>query len=478
MVGGGGHVELNSSTSSMDDWVGETGEMVKDEDRLSKGTMIGMASGMLGVQFCWSIQIGYVTKALLELGLARQYVALAWLAGPIAGIIVQPIVGWYSDRSTSRFGRRRPYICAGVLLSLVNLVFFGYGDRIGMMLGDSDDKHPRGIFVSILAFWLLDFSINAAQGPLRTLLVDLAPPSQQSEGNTYLALMTSLGNFLGSLAGSFNLQTVLPFFHNDVSAIYCFGVLVLFTTTVTCCLVSQEKPATQEDIDAMTTNADGQSTTIMQACMEAPGTYWRVYAINCFTWFAWFTLFIYGTSWVGAEVLGGDATAPEGDEKRAIYDNGVRLGNLGFSLQSIIAVVYSIALRYLLQRFGKLGPYIFSQTIQAVCLLATVFVRKAVVAIILFATLGICWSNSMAVPWAIVGELTGRNSPEYAGMYVTIFNSSQAFPEVIVSLLAQWIVRITGSQTVVLVMGGVMGAVGAMVLCFSPLDLPVMDPYF
>lgn len=105
---------------------------------VSRGVLLGWAFGMLGIQFCWSIQIGYVTRGLLEIGLRKEYVSLAWLAGPIAGIVIQPLVGRLSDRWESRFGRRRPFIVGGVLVALVSLMMFGYADRIGEVLGDGD----------------------------------------------------------------------------------------------------------------------------------------------------------------------------------------------------------------------------------------------------------------------------------------------------------------------------------------------------
>ncbi|KAJ8908687.1 hypothetical protein NDN08_005392 [Rhodosorus marinus] len=478
MVGGGAPTLIPSYDPSLAESDDAVKGLAEDEGPLApKLSLFGVAVGLLGMQFAWTVQIGYVTKALLELGVSRQFVALAWLAGPIAGIVMQPIVGWYSDRNTSRFGRRRPFIIVGVILAVVMMIIFGFGDKLGKMLGDTDD-HKRAIFVSVSAFWCLDFAINAAQGPVRTLLVDIAPPSQQAEGNSYLALGTSLGNFLGSLMGSLDLKKVFTFFHNDVSAIYTLGAIVLLATSVVCVVFAKETPATDEEIEVIQNSTENGFSALKRACSEAPSAYWKIYGINCFTWFAWFTLFVYGTSWVGAEVMGGSESAEEGTEARTTYDDGVRLGNLGFSLQAVVAIVYSIMLNFLMSRFGKLGPYIFSQIVQAVVLSCTLFVKKAVTAIALFGALGICWANSMAVPWAIIGEITGKNAPELAGMYITIFNSSQAFPEVLVSVVAQWIVGATGSQTVVLVMGGGVATLGALFLCIAQIDLPVMDPYF
>uniref|UniRef100_A0A7S3ABJ4 Major facilitator superfamily (MFS) profile domain-containing protein n=2 Tax=Rhodosorus marinus TaxID=101924 RepID=A0A7S3ABJ4_9RHOD len=478
MVGGGAPTPIPNYDPSLAESDDAVKGLAEDEGPLApKSSLFGVAVGLLGMQFAWSVQIGYVTKALLELGVSRQFVALAWLAGPIAGIVMQPIVGWYSDRNTSRFGRRRPFIVVGVILAVFMMIIFGFGDKIGKILGDTDD-HKRAIIVSVTAFWFLDFAINAAQGPVRTLLVDIAPPSQQAEGNSYLALGTSLGNFLGSLMGSLDLKKVFSFFHNDVSAIYTLGAFVLLASAVVCVIFARETPATAEEIEVIQNSTENGFSALRRACAEAPSAYWKIYGINCFTWFAWFTLFIYGTSWVGAEVMGGSESAEEGTESRTIYDDGVRLGNLGFSLQSVVSIVYSIMLNFLMSRFGKLGPYIFSQIVQAVILSCCLFVKKAVTAIVMFGVLGICWANSMAVPWAIVGEITGKNAPELAGMYITIFNSSQAFPEVLVSIVAQWIVRATGSQTIVLVMGGGVATLGALVLCIAQIDLPVMDPYF
>ncbi|KAJ7856922.1 hypothetical protein B0H13DRAFT_1641253 [Mycena leptocephala] len=155
--------------------------------------------GLLGVQIFWSVEMSYASPYLLSLGLTTSHVALVFLAGPLSGLVVQPLVGAFADTSTSRWGRRRPFILAGCVLCVGGMLLLGYTRAVAAIFL-SNGSHAHGVLtviLAVLAIFVIDFSINAVQAVDRALLVDTLPTAQQAAGNACAALMLGFGSVVG-----------------------------------------------------------------------------------------------------------------------------------------------------------------------------------------------------------------------------------------------------------------------------------------
>lgn len=451
----------------------------------SRARLFALTSGVLGLQVCWAVQAGYVTKSLLVLGLPQRYVSYAWLAGPIAGIVVQPTVGVLSDRCTLSLGRRRPFLIAGTLITSVCMLLFAYASQIGHALGDTvaagGETHvvqTRALTVAIASFWALDFAINAVQGPLRALLADVVPTTQHKLGNAYFALGTGLGNCTGSFLGSVKLSRFLPFFGGDLQALYAISTVILIIFMGITVVFTKETPLSEyqriesdppEGYDSVgqSASAEGENMSFFQAGFVAPYPFWQVFLVQCFSWFGWFTLFVFATSWVGKEVYNGTYDAPLGSPKRELYDAGVRAGNLGIGLQSVLTIFFSLALPPLLRKFSSQWVYFAASVCLGSALIGALFLHhqwQAWIAVSLLASTGFAWAVTMTVPWSLMSEAVARSTPERAGIYATMFNLSQCFPEVVVSLVAEEVERLTNSQAAVMGVGGVSVLIAAGVI--------------
>lgn len=135
--------------------------------------LLKVASVAGGIQFGWALQLSLLTPYVQELGIPHAWASIIWLCGPVSGLFVQPLVGHFSDRCTSRFGRRRPFIVAGAISIAVAVLLIGHSADIGWLLGDRGDFRPRAIAVFVFGFWILDVANNMTQGPCRALLADL-----------------------------------------------------------------------------------------------------------------------------------------------------------------------------------------------------------------------------------------------------------------------------------------------------------------
>lgn len=452
-----------------------------------------IASGFIGLQVCWAVQIGYVTKSLLELGFPERFVSYAWLAGPIAGVIVQPIVGLLSDRCTSRFGRRRPFLVAGSVISVVFLFVFAYAEELGELLGDDPSKtqRPKAVVIAIIAFWILDFAINAAQGPVRTLLADVAPPCQHNIGNSFFALALGIGNGIGSLLGAVRLSKVFTFFPSDLHALYAIAALILIITMGVTVIFIKEEPLVVPDrhtygsLDSQPSieSADSQSTTseiepprqmtYYEAARNAPHPFWSLFTVQFCQWLAWFTLVVYATSWVGAEVFGGKFDDPKGSDGRELYDAGVRMGNLGMGLQAVMTIISALLLPSLIERTSAKFIYALAAVLLGVALTSSIVITEksqAILAILAIASTGFGWAVTFTVPWSIMSETVAKKAPERAGVYFTMFNLAVACPEVVVALAAEEIFNVFSSQAAVLFIGGIFAFLASILTCIFQLE--------
>ncbi|EME26760.1 sucrose transporter, GPH family [Galdieria sulphuraria] len=427
---------------------------------------------------------------------------MAWLAGPIAGIIVQPIVGTLSDHYESRMGRRTPYILAGSFFSAVALLLFGNAVKLGKWLGDEETASSNGLetdhvaryglVIAIASFWLLDFSLNAAQGPLRALMADIAPSEQQEQGNAFFALMTGVGNLLGNILGSIPLSKYIIFISSDICALYTIGAIMISITSSICASFAREKDSLcrtvhhqrshyltftnesnelMEDANSLDLQEEIErrleSKSLKKIISNAPSPFWKLFLIQCFTWFAWFTEFVFITSWMGSEVLEGDPNAQENSEARSVFDYGVRMGNVGLSMQSLASIAYSLVLPNLIKLFGIKYCYFLAHLLLGFCLCWTpilTHIHSVLLSIICISLLGLPWASTMTIPWAILSRTIRTKVPENIGMYSTIFNLSQCFPEILVSVIAEKLLGHLNRQTMILAMGGVMAILGSLLI--------------
>lgn len=135
--------------------------------------LLRVASVAGGIQFGWALQLSLLTPYVQQLGIPHAWASIIWLCGPLSGLLVQPLVGHLSDRCTSRFGRRRPFILGGALSIIVSVLIIGHAADIGWWFGDTPKHRPWAVGVFVFGFWILDVANNVTQGPCRALLGDL-----------------------------------------------------------------------------------------------------------------------------------------------------------------------------------------------------------------------------------------------------------------------------------------------------------------
>ncbi|RKP00360.1 hypothetical protein CXG81DRAFT_4615, partial [Caulochytrium protostelioides] len=293
--------------------------------------LILLTISLAGMQFTWTVELSYGTPYLLSLGLPAWGMALVWLAGPLSGLFIQPLVGVLSDHSTHWLGRRRPFMI-GAGLGGMGVA----GDLTHMADGaDGADALLRRvtIAVAVLSFYCLDFSVNAVQASCRALIVDITPAHQQGLASAWAARMIGIGNVLGYAAGYVDL-TQLWLAGAGVSQLkaLCLIAILFFVATVALtCVTVTETPLRHSHAHANAITAP--FVRIWDAIGQLPQPIQCICNTQLWSWMAWFPFLFYATAWVGLQY--------DHDPR---VQQGTRAGALAFLLYSLISLATGFAL--------------------------------------------------------------------------------------------------------------------------------------
>lgn len=465
----------------------------KKKNRVPIRALIQVASVASGVQFGWALQLSLLTPYVQELGIPHAWASLIWLCGPISGMIVQPIIGHYSDSCTSKYGRRRPFILAGALLVVVAVLIIGFSADVGFLFGDTVDSRPMAIVVFILGFWVLDLANNTLQGPCRALLADFTGKDQtrNRRANAFFSLFMALGNILGFATGAYGeWYKIFPFTRTaacdqacaNLKSAFLLGVIMLLATTLLSVTAASEipydpyvrkhhaivKPETpllasetsggsvsgsqnEEDEEEDEEEAESEALfwELFGALRDLPKPMWYILFVTALTWVAWFPFLLFDTDWMGREVYGGNPSV-SGIASKWYYD-GVHMGALGLLLNSVVLGLSSLAIEFVCRKLGSSYVWGIANVIMAACFVGTALVTGAASrardfapndgpptyvvysALAIFAVLGAPLAVTYSVPYSLTATYTEKVGGGQ-GLSVGVLNLAVVMPQVVVSV--------------------------------------------
>ncbi|KAF2811230.1 sucrose transport protein-like protein [Mytilinidion resinicola] len=307
---------------------------------------------LVGLQFTWGIEMTYCTPYLLQLGLTKSRISLVWVAGPLSGLIMQPVVGVIADRSTSKWGRRRPFMVGGtVVVSLCLLVLGWTRELVGAFVSDVELRKSCTITLAVLSIYAVDFAINAVQGSCRSLIVDTLPISKQQMGSSWASRMVAVGHLIGYGAGALDLGKIFGPTLGDTQ----FKQLTAIATIALCVTVGTTCWAVTERVlisDGYVQSGDiGAIETITQILKTATSLPPRIAAI-CFvqfwSWIGWFPFLFYSTTWVGEIYLRYDAPVEARESDDTLGQVG-RIGSMALIAFSTITFACSVMLPWFVE---------------------------------------------------------------------------------------------------------------------------------
>ncbi|KAK0753997.1 major facilitator superfamily domain-containing protein [Schizothecium vesticola] len=429
----------------------------------------------VGITFTWGVEMTYCTPYLLSLGLSKGQTSLVWVAGPLSGLIVQPIVGVLADESTSKWGRRRPIIVVGSVLVACSLLALGFTKEIVASFVSPESAPTATIVVAVLSLYATDFSINAVMSCSRSLVVDTLPIHQQQTGASWSSRMGSLGHIIGYAMGAVDLLGLFgPRFGDtqfkQLTVIAALGILL--TASVTCWGVTERILLTAPPSLHPHNPYLKAPRQILATLAALPPRIRGICNAVFWAWIGWFPFLVYGSTWVGEIAFRTSPALTTTPSTDALGDMG-RIGSTALTIYSTPrprpvhrhhppTQVHPPPPRWLarlrLPAFQKpdlLTAWIASQLAFAALMLLTPFAASLRAATLLVALCGVPWSFAQWAPTTFLGIEVNKLSAsddielraagedgatsgtgELSGVYFGIMNIFTTIPQFIATMLS------------------------------------------
>ncbi|KAG6899420.1 hypothetical protein C0993_010428 [Termitomyces sp. T159_Od127] len=261
--------------------------------------------GLLGVQIFWSVEMGYASPYLLSLGLSKTAMSLVFLAGPLSGLFMQPIIGVLADNLTSRFGRRRPFMMIGTIVCVFAMLMLGFTRDFASVftVRGSKGNDSLTVLLAVLSIYLIDFSINAVMAMDRALVVDTLPPAAQASGNAWAARMLGLGSVVGFLFGTIPLPKLFPFLGTTELEVLSVMVAVLLLGGHTLMAICVKERVLLKSADRPSGKRPNpfirEARALWSNLLTLPPVIRQIFIIQFFAWIAWFPILFYTTIYIG-----------------------------------------------------------------------------------------------------------------------------------------------------------------------------------
>ncbi|CAI6095568.1 unnamed protein product [Clonostachys chloroleuca] len=313
--------------------------------------MVLLTFSAIGVAFTWGMEMTYCTPYLLNLGLTKSNTSLVWIAGPLSGLIVQPVVGVISDECKSRWGRRRPLMVIGTIIVALSLLVLGFTKEIvGLFQKDEEKARRPTIVLAVLAIYVVDFAINSVMSCSRSLVVDTLPIEKQQTGAAWFSRMSSVGSLIGYAAGAVDMVKVFGTIFGDTQfkQLTIMAVFAITTTNALTCWAVTERVLISPKADA---SNEGRLKVFKQIWNTISNLPPRIKAIcwaQFWSWIGWFPFLFYSTTWVGETYFRYDAPKDAKSSTDALGDMG-RIGSTALVIYSAITFAGAFILPFFVE---------------------------------------------------------------------------------------------------------------------------------
>ncbi|KAK9466011.1 major facilitator superfamily domain-containing protein [Lipomyces arxii] len=459
----------------------ESGTEIQFEDgsgnpTRSLGYIFLLTLAIGGLQLSWSTEFSNGTPFLLSLGMSKTFMSLVWIAGPLSGVLVQPVVGMMSDSSQSRFGRRRPFMAVGSAFTILSLFALSWSKNIiYVLLGGltSSLTGPTQVLAVVMVY-VLDFSVGTVQASSRAFIVDNVPLHQQQSANAWAAILTGVGNILGFILGTLDLPHIFPVFGDTQFKCLCvFASLALIISVGLACIYIKEKDPRSDLYIREATGQRRSVTDFFKLTLRGVARLSPQVRLICntefFAWLGYFPMLFYTTTYVGemyyqeqVHSRNPDLPPMTSHEIDLLWESATRYASLALLLYSITALVTNVTLPFVISESysgaepQKSSPFrirwltlprswMLSHITFAVAMFSTFFIRTGAQATVMVTLLGIPWAHALWAPFALIAEdisrmkskLRHQQLEEYeheAGIIMGVHNVFVSLPQVLSSL--------------------------------------------
>jgi len=401
-----------------------------------------MSFGFLGIQFGWGLQLANMSPIYKYLHAEESSLPYLWLAGPITGLIIQPIIGSMSDRTWNKLGRRRPYFLAGAILASVALFFMPDSSAVWMAAG---------------LLWILDASINITMEPFRAFVADKLPEDQRTLGFVMQSFFIGIGQTLANgLPYFFTALGVVGVMASGIplSVDYSFkiGAIVFLVAVLWTVITTKEYPP--EDMEAFERMRREKKgilagfAEIFSAVAEMPTTMKQLAVVQFFTWFALPCMWQFFGIAVARHVFG----AP--NEASPLFAQGTEWGGLCFAVYNVVCFLVAFMLPSLANATSRKAVHLIALVCGGIGLISVFFITNKLVLFASMAGVGIAWASILSMPYVMLSTAVPAAR---MGVYMGVFNLFIVIPQIVMSLIVPRIYNnlLGGDPRNAVVLGGI-----------------------
>ncbi len=388
--------------------------------RLSFWQIWNMSFGFLGIQFGWGLQLANMSPIYKYLHADESQLPYLWLAGPITGLVIQPIIGSMSDRTWNRLGRRRPYFLAGAILASIALFLMPDSSALWMAAG---------------LLWILDASINITMEPFRAFVADKLPEEQRTLGFVMQSWFIGIGQtFANALPYLFSALGVVGVMATGIplSVDYSFkiGAIVFLAAVLWTVLTTKEYPP--EDMEAFELLRREQKgiaagfKEIFSSLAEMPATMKQLAVVQFFTWFALPCMWQFFGLAIARHVF----RAP--NEQSPLFAEGTEWGGLCFAAYNVVCFLVAFTLPWLANKIGRKAVHMIALICGGIGLISVLFISNKLMLFASMAGVGIAWASILSMPYVMLSTAV---PPARMGVYMGVFNLFIVIPQIVMSLI-------------------------------------------
>ncbi len=427
-----------------------------EKPALSLSQIINMSVGFFGIQFGWDLQRANMGPIYEHLHANADEIPLLFLAAPLTGLIVQPIIGYMSDRTWHpKFGRRRPYFLIGAIFSTIALVFMPHSSVLWMAAG---------------LLWIMDVFGNVAMEPFRAFVADKLNEEQRTQGFVMQSLMIGLGGSIASalpwmMTNWFNMSTtaasgVIP---DNVKWSFYIGAFFFLSAVLYTVFSSKEYPPQdlgyKDKVVESNKGFGGGIREIFDAIMNMPKRMKVLSMVQFFTWPGLFLMWFYYNTAVARNVF--HATS----ETDPLYGEGTNFGGLTLAFYNVVTFLFAFVLPFIARKLGRRITHSVCLLCGAIGLISVAFVENKYMLYGCMTGVGIAWASILSMPYAMLSGVLPENK---VGVYMGIFNFFIVLPEIIASLGFGWVMRnvLNNDRLAAVQIGGVLMIIAALICYF------------
>ena len=435
-----------------------------EKRNLSFWQMFNLSFGFFGVQIAYALQSANISRIFATLGADPHQLSFFWILPPLMGMIVQPLIGKWSDRTWCRMGRRKPYLLVGAIVAVLVMVFLpnagslNFSQRLFLGLNGA-------MWFGLFSLIFLDTSINVAMQPFKMMVGDMVNEKQKTQAYSIQSFLCNAGSLFGYLFPIFFTwigiantapKGVIP--DSVIWSFYCGAAILILCVLYTFMKVKEMPPKEYAEFHGfdLQKQQEGKKEGFIKLLAQAPKAFWTVGLVQFFCWAAFLFMWTYTNGAIAGNVWGTLDTASEG------YQAAGNWVGVVFAVQAVGSLCWAL---FIPKFKNNRAAYITSLVIGAIGFISVFFIHDKYLLFVSYFLIGFAWAAMLALPFSILTNALKGSS--HMGEYLGLFNCTICLPQIVAAAVGGLVLRsIGGSQPGMLVIAGILLLLGAASVLF------------